>query len=202
MRSDTERTNSVLTESQRKHLREGGGANATIRMARKRIRERLQASIFDYSLILNALPLEDIDEALSDEDPPMSVELPVASALPDVIALLYLVDRDAELKGPYEGWRMENKVEAGIHRALTRRLGVEVKSIDVDITIKRGADLHDLADGPLDELPEATLRQLFFARVISAEQYDAAVQSRTPKNVALDQDGPNGEHDEAEQTEE
>lgn len=168
----------VLTQAQREYLRGKDISEDAARAYRGRIRERLQASIFDYSLIMRELSLDDLDEAFTE---PVELEPgvapPIANALPDIIALLYLVNRERETvdnENTHDGWVMEDKVETGIKNALVR-LGVSYESVNADITVERGDSLETLAEGELASLPREKLLPLLMAGEIDSDEFAQAI---------------------------
>lgn len=176
-----DRPSALLTDRQRKYLcDELDISQSGERAARRRIRERLQASVFDMSLIMRELSLDDVDKAFTDPDP----EAPRASisdTLPDLIALLYLADRESETidnESTHDGWRMEDKVETGIKRALTHRLEAKVESVTADIIVERGDSLESLAEGDLAALSTDELTQLVMAGQIDSDEFAQAITAK------------------------
>lgn len=175
---------SVLTGRQREFLRgELDITPSAERSARQAIRERLHASVFDYSLINRSqkLKLEDIDKAFAETvEPEAGAVLEVMGTIPDIIALLYTAHRDRETldsEGTHDGWQMEHFVETGIERALNR-LGVSYETVDAEITVKRGESLEALADGELTSLSTGELKQLLIADEIDSEEFADAVSAK------------------------
>lgn len=176
---------SVLTPSQRDYLAgERDPAPAAERAIRSRIRNRLRASVFDYSNIFHNLSFEDIDAAFTEPDELQpSVKLHHASAIGDIVALLFLVERESEFSesAPYPGWRMEDLVEGGVSRALNR-LGESYESVDVSVTIERGEPLEELAEQELTELSHDQLRQLLFSGEITNDEFAQATMKMRDEN--------------------
>lgn len=181
---------SVLTPSQRQYLRgERNVTDSAERAIRSRIRNRLQASVFDLQLIVDSFSLEDIDRGLSEPDwydfEPGSTP-PVTNCMPALPALLYLYHRrDEQEADRADGWRTQNDVEHGIEMALTR-MGVGYDQLEVDINIVRADDLESLAEGDLAERSRKQLRQMLFADIIDEVEFSQAIAARQER---LEEDG-------------
>lgn len=172
---------SVLTPSQREYLRgEQKTSDSAERAIKARIRNRLQASIFDLQLIIEALELEDIDTALSEPDW-YDLELgstpPVTNRMPALPALLYLYHREDEREADTDGWRTQRDVKRGIEMALTR-MGVGYDRLEVDINIVRAGDLESLAEGDLAERSREQLRQMLFEGYIDEIEFSQAIAAQ------------------------
>ena len=178
------RKTSVLTDSLRKYL---FGQKETGRESedRRRIRDGIYMSVFDYHLILNELSIDDIRKALSEpekeidddsvtemKDLEPDVLQKFGTALPSLFGLPYIKVYDDERKAENQplGWKMELYVEQGIRRALNR-MGESVTSVNVDIDIQLGESLEDIADSDLTELDHDTLSQLRKGGYISDDQF-------------------------------
>jgi hypothetical protein len=163
---------------------------------RERIRDGLYMSIFDYYLLLNELPIDDIRRALSEpkpeaddadvtdiEDLEPDVLRKFGTALPSLFGLPYikLFPEEQQAENQPLGWRMESYVERGIMRALNR-MGKGYTEVNVDIEIQLGESLEDLADGDLTELDRATLSQLRKGGYISDDQFAEAWVAIKEKN--------------------
>lgn len=149
------------------------------RAARARIRERLQASVFDLQLIVSALPLKEIDKALSEPD---DYELepgsrpPLANSMHALPVLLYLYHREQEItaQNAPDGWRTSLDIERGVENALTR-MGVSYDEVSNELRVVRGPDLEELSQGDLMALSNDQLGQLHRAGLITSDQFvDAA----------------------------
>lgn len=168
---------SLLTPSQRAYLRgdREDVSDGNKRAIRRRIRNRLKAGIMDCHMIVNQLPLDDIETGL--QEPEVSdgeVYKPVGSAVSSLAALVYLKARSYEAD-PAQS--IEVDIRHGIADALGR-LGVSTQTIDVTIDIETGPDLADLADEDLAELSRDTLLQLLNAGEISQEDFAEVVLAR------------------------
>lgn len=173
-----DKTGAVLTPSQRDFLKgedDSELSDAAARMTKKRIRDRLRASIFDLELVASTLPLGDIDKALSEPDESEWQRPgypPVANAIPSLVALIYLRNRDTEVQAEdrHDGWMTEATVEEGIQRAFGK-LEIELNDIHVRIEIQRGGSLEDLAEGEenLASLTQEQLSQLHRSNIIDIE---------------------------------
>lgn len=172
---------SVLTDRQRAFLRgESDITPSGERSIRQNIRERLHASIFDISLIVRRLSLDDIDKAFEEPvDPELGSPQPLAAAIPDVIALLYIAYRDDEVNKPntHDGWFLESNVETGILNALGR-LELINDGVDVSIDIERGEPLDALENRELSTLSRDELKQLLFAGVIDSDEFAEAISAK------------------------
>lgn len=170
-----DRPSALLTPRQREILRDEGediGERAK-RTARARIRDRLKASVLDLELIVQALPLKDLDKALAEpEGHEHDVVPPVANAITALPMLLYLYNRERELGAEdyVDGWVTARDVAAGICDALTR-LGVSYDYVDVEIEIERTEDLVELAEQDISELSDHHLTQLHRAGLISNDEF-------------------------------
>lgn len=183
--SEKERPAALLTEAQRDYLRgEKDYAPSAERDIRSRIRERVQASMFDLALVANNLPLDDLDKALSEPDwfePEPGSMLPLGSCMPRLATLLYLYNRDRETQaeGQPDGWATANAVKGGIEAALTR-MSVSYESVDVSIEVDRGDDLETLADrDDLSTLSRDQLTQLLRAGLITGDEHAEAWVKKT-----------------------
>ncbi|WP_423744771.1 hypothetical protein V5735_01630 (plasmid) [Haladaptatus sp. SPP-AMP-3] len=174
--------NSILTQRMRDYLQgEGYDDHDAERMTRKRIRERLRASIFDIQLIASELPLHDLDKAFTEPEEreiEPGFQLPLANSVSALPMLLYLIHREAEMNPntPNKGWRTELEVESGIEKALVR-LGESYEAVDVNITIEGGVPLKELAESELASLSTDMLKQLLAADEITSEEFaEATIQ--------------------------
>ena len=144
-------------------------------------------SVFDYHLILNELPIDDIRTALSapekeidddevtDIDPDPDVLNKFGTALPSLFGLPYIKLFAEEQKAENQplGWRMEPYIERGIKRALNR-MGKSVATVDVDIEIQLGEPLEEIATRDLSKLDRSELSQLRKGGYISDDQFAEA----------------------------
>lgn len=178
------RKSSVLTNSLRKYLL-GEKEPSNKSEARSRIRDGLYMSVFDYHLMLNEMPIDEIRAALSEpekeitdievtdpEDQRPDLIQKFGKALPSVFGLIFIkLFSDAKgVENQPIGWEMELYIEHGIRRALNR-MGESVTSVNVDIDIQLGESLEDIADSDLTELDHDTLSQLRKGGYISDEQF-------------------------------
>ena len=180
------RKSSVLTNNLRKYLL-GEKEPSNKSEARSRIRDGLYMSVFDYHLILNELPIDDIRTALSapekeidddevtDIDPDPDVLNKFGTALPSLFGLPYIKLFAEEQKAENQplGWRMEPYIENGIKRALNR-MGKSVATVDVDIEIQLGEPLEEIATRDLSKLDRSELSQLRKGGYISDDQFAEA----------------------------
>lgn len=180
------RKSSVLTNNLRKYLL-GKKEPTHESEARSRIRDGLYMSVFDYHLILNELPIDDIRTALSapekeidddevtDIDPDPDVLNKFGTALPSLFGLPYikLFAEEQKLENQPLGWRMEPYIEGGIKRALNR-MGKSVATVDVDIEIQLGEPLEEIATRDLSKLDRSELSQLRKGGYISDDQFAEA----------------------------
>lgn len=172
---------SVLTGKQRQYLR-GEHDPANESHFRTRIRERLQASVYDYDLILGSFRVEDIRDAFEAPegtidngdtlDDPAPELKPFSTAMPSLFAVPYIdiYDGERSSQGQPLGWQFEIYLEQGIKRALNR-LGMSYEAVDVDVSVEVGDSLDDLAEGDLRDLDSTTLSELHQWGVISAEEF-------------------------------
>lgn len=181
------RRTSILTDNHRKYLLDQMEPSNESEY-RGRIRDGLYMSVFDYHLLLNELPIDDIRRALSEpeseiedadvtdfEDLEPDVLRKFGTALPSLFGLSYikLFPEEQQAENEPLGWRMENYIEHGIMRALNR-MGESYTKVNVDIEIQLGESLEDLADENLTELDHATLSQLRKGGHISDDQFAEA----------------------------
>lgn len=185
----SDRPSALLTPRQREILR--GDENITDRAhrsARARIRERLQASIFDLRLLVSSFPLKDLDKALAEPD---DYELkpgtspPVENTMHVLPALLYLYhrEREVDVENQPDGWRTSSDVERGIKKALTR-MGVGYEDINVEIHVERADELESLAEQELESHSRDQLLQLYQAGMID---FDDVVEAETAKQQNRDE---------------
>lgn len=164
---------SVLTQSQRELLRENKNeiSEAGERMAKKRIRERLHKSIFDYALLQSKLELDEIRQAFTDTSPPATEpkELNnIHNQLHKAIALLYLGSSEArEVDTDNEAFA--GAVENGIRRAYNK-CGVSLENITVTIDVEEGPELEDLP-GREDDLTYTQAKELLEGGEIGADEF-------------------------------
>ena len=181
------RRSSVLTDKHRKYLL-GRMEPSNESEYRGRIRDGVYMSVFDYHLLLNELPIDDIRRALSAPEPEIDdddvtdledsepdVLHKFGTALPSLFGLPYikLFPEEQQAENQPLGWRMESYVERGIMRALNR-MGESYTNVNVEIEIELGESLEDLADRDLAELDHATLSQLREGGHISDDQFAEA----------------------------
>ena len=175
-----ERPSALLTDRQRKVLLgESDLGDRGERAARTRIRKRLRASIFDLHIIVSALPLDDLDRALSEPEDyefELGTQPPLINNIEALPALLYLYHREDEIASPNQtdGWRTALDVEEGIKTALTR-MDITYNSIDVQIEVDRGPDLAEQSEGDLADLSRGQLGQLHRAGYIDDDEFANAV---------------------------
>lgn len=169
----------LLTPNQRRMLR--GEADLTKRgerSARSRIRERLRASIFDMQLIVSALDIDDIDDALTEPDeyePELGSSPPLLGALPPLATIVYLAstrDGDEENIPPFL-----HHVGEGMKIGVNRR-GKTVEDCEIEGELQVGEPLDERARGDLSELPEHVLKQLLMADEITSDEYSEAWKAK------------------------
>ena len=201
-RSHRDRTSAVLTQAQREYIRgEKDYRPAVEREVKRRIEDRIQASIFDIELLANEYPLAGLDEGLAEPDwwdgGPVSIP-PVERAISSLAALIYLRARDteeivAEQDGRSHGYRTALHIRGGIETALTR-LGVAAEDISVDIEVQRGEDLETIAEqGDLSNVGRKQLARMNLEGLISEQEFNKAMTQRIlsgPKSGAETPDDP------------
>ncbi len=140
-----DRQPSLLTNSQREYLQEGKEGSAG-RMARKRLKERVQEGLYDFPLLVEHLdekPRREIFEDLEENHGPGALR----SAAAAVVELLYL-SLDGNSKG------VEEAVRQGVENA-ERELQDDDKTYyqagspfmaDVEIDISRGYDIDEIEE--------------------------------------------------------
>lgn len=173
--SSSDLPSALLTPSQRDLLKGEPDISARgERAARSRIRDRLRASILDLQLIVSALPLDDIDDALTEPDeyePEPGSAPPLANSLPALAAILYLATTQ---EGEEEDLLVfVDSAARGVETAVNRR-GKTVEDHEVDWHLEVGDSLEEQARGDLSELPEHVLKQLLVAEEITSDQYTEA----------------------------
>lgn len=172
----------LLTPNQRRMLR--GEADLTKRgerSARSRIRERLRASIFDMQLIVSALDIDDIDDALTEPDE-YEAELgtvpPLLNSLPALATILYLA---TTTEGEEEDLSVfVTHAARGVETAVNLREKT-VEDHDIEWRLKVGAPLEEQAQDDLSELPEHVLKQLLMAEKITSDEYTDAWAAKQKK---------------------
>lgn len=175
-------SNSILTQTQREYLLgKQYDKDDSERMTRRRIRQRLSAAMWDLNLIVNNLPIDDIEKSIPKTDGVNDEEggfHPIEETNHKAISLLYLAYRQRETLPDHEdGWHLEQLVDEGIRDALTR-LGVDAEKVEVDISIERGEELRALVDADdLDDVPDEMLLKLWKADDITQEEFFNAVDA-------------------------
>lgn len=185
----------LLTSRQRKILQ--GEADITPRAeraARARIRERLRATIQDFTILSSGLDPQDIKKALARRASPPSdrergtplpaevqEEIRLENGLADAIGIAYLAGLERSSHRPDTDVRfVEGRAEKGIRRALNQ-LGRSVKIIDVKVDIELGEEFDDLTGLTAAELAEysmAELQQAHLDGAITDEQFFEAMEKQ------------------------
>lgn len=190
-------TGSILTPSQREFLREqddDARSDASARMTKKRIRNRLGLASVDLATILRRLPDKDLDKAFLEPVHTEYMRHDPKKNISDALGVLYLGSVTTEGSQGIRGLDsvrtpqtfkqsplirtqpFENRAGKGIKNALTRR-GVDVKNVSVSVEIEVEGELtSEKID--LSEIPSADLEQLRLADEISEKEYIREMNSR------------------------
>lgn len=187
MTSDEDRPAALLTEAQRAYLRGEKEYRPSVESkVRQRIRERINASIDDISLLVEQLPPEELEKAVEE------ATKDGAHTWGDLVSLVVLCDEflwgygtgvqgEAEYGVPPRG--LEFEIEDGIAKGL-RKLGHSWRSIDV--AIEPGGPLDELIQKGLEELSEAELQQLWGANKITQEELRAELVRRSEDTMDME----------------
>jgi len=179
----------ILTDRQREWLTgELDDISAGAERAMKaRIRDRIQAGIFDMTLVLEQLDVADIEKALSEPDWANSGATdipPLENAISALGGILYLRCHELEREVGQrdddrpDGRRTGLHVRGGIERALTR-LGIAAEDITVDVRVTRGESLEDVAEtGDLSAVGRKQLARMKRDGHITAEEYSEEMSHR------------------------
>lgn len=168
---------SVLTPTQREYFfGDGEPSESGKRALLRRIRQRITAGLWDFSLLVRTLPDEEIRK-ISDENP--------SGPQDSAIGFFYaaqprtgVINEDLIKGGNPTGidrrarW-METKMERGIAYAISVREGVEA-DVDVSINVDRKQNLEELAEGDLADLSRDQLDTMLVAGIISRHEYAEA----------------------------
>lgn len=124
-----ERQASLLTDSQREYLKEGGDG-AAARMARKRIRERVHEGLFDFPLLVSGLSEKDRRGVFEDH---------ALDVLPSAFAFLYLGVTETVEPTDLAKDTFKSMVEDGVKEAyrqqdrpVTVDVSIEITPVDSD----------------------------------------------------------------------
>jgi len=162
--NSSDRPSALLTKAQRAYLRgeRPDYSPSAERDVKRRIRDRIRASAADASLIIEEVEPDEIEKAAEE----------AATNASALVALAVLIE---ELSPNYgtgvEGADdnpLETTVSAGIQNGF-RKLGHSWRGIDV--TVKRGDPLDELAERELSTLSLNELDQIFMAGRITREEY-------------------------------
>lgn len=193
-----ERTAAVLTPAQREYFfGEREPEDANLRAMKSRIRRRLRAACWDYSLLLRAYPDSEMEKfrtmpaPLEDDDEDRLPPVPALAGFlyasqPDDGAIIEDVfdDGDPSARDRRAAW-METDVERGIAEAIHHREGIDA-DVEVSITVDRGESLESIAEGDLSQLPREQLDALLYTGTIDSEEYVDAVKQSLERMVGTD----------------
>lgn len=184
-------TGSILTPSQREFLREQDDderSEASARMTRKRIRNRLGLASIDLATILRKFPDKDLDKAFSEPVYTEYMRHDPKKNISDALGVLYLGSVATEDGQGIRGLSsvrtekkfkqsplmrtqsFENRAAKGIKDALTRR-GVDIKNISVSVDIEIEGELASVEERNLYDIPDSDLKRLRLAGEISEKEY-------------------------------
>jgi hypothetical protein len=189
-------TGSILTPSQRQMLRgeRNDVSEATKRMTKTRIYERIGVALTDLELIIENVADDDLD--LSKVSDKIEGPAPVWT----LAALLFMWADTKDTVGSTaaltEGWEEREKppkeklqaqifdgdVARGVRRVLKEDPPEQVvNNVDNTLTIELGPVLSELNNAELSDIPRTYLDQLFRAGKIDKETYADAVAERFEK---------------------
>jgi len=162
-------------------------SDASERMTRSRIRDRLREGMLDLNLLLRHMDPSDIQTALESrvstaDDMPAEAEL--RDGLASAIGVVYLAcrDRQGTAQSPEES---DNRIfldcsDRGVRIALNR-LGMTVDDVETTLDIDMGTPFPELGTLPPAELATYSMEELFHAKDrgdITKEQFDLAVEEK------------------------
>lgn len=193
---DDSAPSAVLTDRQRRWITGeiddiSGGAE---RAMKARIRERIEAGIFDINLLMQQHSVEELEKALSEPDwyeEDVAHVPPLEDAISALAGLIYLRAHELERElgqredDDSDGQRTALHVRGGIDMALGR-LGVAARDIDVEINVNRGEDLDTLVKrGELADVSEIQLAQLKQEGKIDGETFSEVMIERILNSPTL-----------------
>lgn len=197
MPSEDKSTGSILTPSQREFLREqddDARSEASARMTRKRIRNRLRLAPIDLATILRTLPDKDLDKAFLEPVYTEYMRHDPKKNISDALGVLYLgsvATKDGQGIRGLDSVRttqtfkqsplirtqsFENRAAKGIKNALVRR-GLDVNNVSVSVELEVEGELTS-AKRDLSEIPSTDMEQLRLAGEISEKEYIREMNSR------------------------
>jgi len=143
-----ERQTSLLTNSQREHLRKSGTGSAA-RMARKRVKERVYEGLHDFPLLVDAYEREGLSQAFEDRN--LEENDHTLNVLPSAFAFLYLGITDTVEPEDLAKDAFEDFVGQGVKRAYQER-GESVAKVEVSVDVTRAESDKPVEDMTLGEI--------------------------------------------------
>jgi hypothetical protein len=173
----------VLTTAQREYFFgekefEGGSERAV----KRRIRQRIQAALWDLLLLSRAYPEEEMKKIRSDDGefslPTKGLAAFLYSLQPEKgpITADFIDGKDPTGRDRRAEWT-EGDVSRGITYAIQHREGTDV-DVETSITVDRGEHLEELAEGDLSKLSRDQLDALLYTGTIDREEYARANERR------------------------
>lgn len=184
----TDRQPSLLTNSQREFLAEGG-AGAKARMTRKRIRERVQSGLYDYPLLVSGLDAKDRDWIFKHHD--LESEEPPINVVPSAFAFLYLGVVETIEPGDRARDAFEGMIADGVREAYRTR-GDPVADVSVSIDVEPIDSSKPVEDMTLAEIQDHAKagnmdRQVLLQRLTEAfEEHDDPDGSLSAEHYDID----------------
>lgn len=173
----------VLTKSQREYvLGETDYTKNQARAVESRIRNRLQAALYDFALVWRVLPEEEV-EKIRPESGELSFPTDALAAWlyrlqPEnaTVEADLIEEASPENRDRRAEW-VEGDVSSGIRKVIEHH-EQKAASVETSILVEREVSLDELAEGDLTELSRERLTTLLREEKISAEEYGEAIQAR------------------------
>lgn len=177
--------NSLLTDTQRKFLRMSQAEREEqftkqLRSYHNRnILKRLHVGLPDISLILTALPIEDLKEAVEYDSSYVANEDTEPLSLSDLVTLAFVIEAQLPHYGTGvqgQQYRPERRAELMVRVGIMDALQLLGESwTDITVNVDRGDPLKELAERDPSTLLDDELDQLKRAGLLSREEYARAI---------------------------
>lgn len=190
-------TGAILTPTQRERLINGSEevSSATLRMTRRRVRERIGFAMHDFSTILEYLPHDDLDQAFIEPIDRVGVLTKPRERIADALGVIYLgsLAKDETvgatglgtvqtetgfIKSPLtKTGSFKRRAEKGIEKALKRR-GISVNDVNISIELDVEGEIEEVPEDELEQRSLHELEELRMAGAITQEQYMEIMRER------------------------
>lgn len=208
MGESDELPSALLTNAQRGYLRGEKEYRPSVEEeVRRRIRNRLRATMQDFVLVLRNLDVQDIQTALerraglADRErgetipSPEQEEIRLENGMAAAIGVVYLAGLE---RSPPASAQAEDdlltytkfvvkRAEKGVRMALNR-IGVSTESVDVNIDIELGQEFDALAGLDTSELAEYSMTELLQAHQAGTIDHDQFMGAMNKKGMVFPPD--------------